>query len=364
MTEIALVHDWLNQHGGAERVLEQLMVAFPGSPLYTSIYWADGLPAAYRAWDIRPSWLNLLPGIHRHHQWYFPLYAMMFANLNLGNQGYELVLSNKSGFSHGVRTGETPHLCYCLTPTRYVWDYEAYTARENIAPIIKSGLKPLVSLLRRWDYTVAQRPTLQFVAISTEVQQRIRTHYGRDAKIIHPPVDVSRYYPSRRHDDYYMIISRLAPYKRIDLAVQAFTRLGLPLLIAGDGRDRKALEAMAGPTITFLGRVPDEDLIGLLPRCRALIFPGCEDFGLTPVEAQAAGRPVIAYGAGGALDSVVEGITGTFFREPTVESLMEAVQTFDARSIDPAACRANAERFGVERFKRELLTTIDLLLAK
>lgn len=364
MTQVALVHDWLNQHGGAERVLEHLVGMFPGAPVYTSIYWADGMPAAYRGWDIRASWMNTLPGIQRHHQRYFPLYALMFANLNLGKQGYDLILSNKSGFCHGVHTGDTPHLCYCLAPTRYVWEYETYAARENLSPLVKRALKPVVALLRRWDYAAAQRPNLHFIAISTEIQQRIREYYHRDSKVLYPPVDVQRYHVSRRHDDYYLIVSRLVPYKRIDLAVEAFNQLGLPLLIAGEGRDRESLEALAGPNISFLGRVSDDDLIGLMARCKAFIFPGREDFGIAPVEVQASGRPVIAYGEGGALDTVIEGITGYFFREPTAAALAQAVENFNVNGIASAACRANAERFSVERFQRELLTAIDLLLAK
>ncbi len=356
---VALVHDWLNQYGGAERVLEQLVALFPQAPLYTSIYWREEMPAAYKAWPIRPLWMDRLPGIHRHHQLYFPLYALAFAALDLSGGGYDVVVSNKSGFCHGTRTGTTPHLCYCLAPTRYVWEFEAYAAREQLSPLLKAALRPLVALLRRWDYRVAQRPALHFIAISTEIQARIRRYYHRASAIIHPPVDIARYRPAPDHDDYYLIVSRLVPYKRIDLAVKAFTRLGLPLRIAGKGRDRAALEAMAGPNVAFLGHVPDEALPSLMARCKALIFPGREDFGITPVEVQAAGRPVIAYGAGGALDTVIPGETGIFFHEATPESLAEAVLAFDADAVDPLACRANAERFSVDRFRRAIIEAVE-----
>jgi glycosyltransferase involved in cell wall biosynthesis len=308
--------------------------------------------------------MDRLPGVYAHHQGYFPLYAWAFAHLDLRDAGYDLILSNKSGFCHGVRAGSTPHLCYCLAPTRYVWEYEAYAAREHLPGVLKALLRPLVALLRRWDYRVAQRPTTHFVAISQEIQARIGRYYGRAASVVYPPVDVARYQPAPDHEDYYLVVSRLIPYKRIDLAVAAFNRLGLPLYIAGRGRDRAALAAQAGPNITFLGYVPDAELPDLLARCKALVFPGREDFGLTPVEAQAAGRPVIAYGAGGALDSVVEGETGAFFSTPTPEALAEAVLAFDAEGVSPQACRANAERFSVPRFRRELSGEIARLLGE
>jgi len=348
---LAFVHDWLNQLGGAEDVLETLVEMFPHAPIYTSMYWREGMPPAYRAWDIRTSWMDHLPGIYRHHQPYLPLYPLAFARLDLS--GYDLVLSNKSGFCHGVRTGEAVHVCYCLTPTRYVWDFDAYAAREALPLALKTALRPIIEILCRWDYQAAQRVD-HFVAISTEVQARIRRYYGRDSVVIHPPVDTARFHPDATHDDYYLIVSRLVPYKRIDLAVRAFNQLGLPLVIAGDGRDRAALESLAGPTVTFLGRVPDEDLPDLFARCRAYVLPGVEDFAIAPVQAQAAGRPVIAYGTGGALDTVIEGETGVFFHEPTPEALAAAVRAFDPDSVDPHACRANAERFAVGVFKEKL----------
>ncbi|HEC35308.1 MAG TPA: glycosyltransferase family 4 protein [Anaerolineae bacterium] len=358
---LALVHDWLNQLGGAEDVLETLVEMFPHAPIYTSMYWQEGMPPAYCAWDIRTTWMDHLPFIYRHHQSYLPLYPLAFSCLNLS--GYDVVLSNKSGFCHGVRTGEAVHVCYCLTTTRYVWDFETYAAREAIPTALKVALRPLVALLRRWDYRAAQRVD-HFLAISREVQARIRRHYGRESVIIYPPVETGRFHPDTTHDDYYLIVSRLVPYKRIDLAVQAFNLLRLPLVIVGDGRDRESLHALAGPTITFLGRVPDEDLAELFARCRAYILPGVEDFAIAPVQAQAAGRPVVAFGGGGALDTVVEGRTGVFFHESTPQALAAAVRSFDPDSVDPRTCCANAERFAtavfrerVGRFIQEVLRT-------
>jgi glycosyltransferase involved in cell wall biosynthesis len=264
-----------------------------------------------------------------------------------------LVLSNKSGFCHGVRTGDAVHVCYCLAPTRYVWDFDAYAAREALPNALKGALRPLIGVLRRWDYQAAQRVD-HFVAISREIQDRIQRYYRRESTVIHPPVDTYRFQPSNQRDDYYLIVSRLIPYKRIDLAVRAFNRLELPLVIAGEGRDREALEALAGPTVTFRGYVPDKELPSLFARCRAYVLPGMEDFGMAPVEAQAAGRPVIAYGAGGALDTVIAGETGAFFYEQTADALEEAVRAFNPDAIDPDACRVNAERFAVDVFKERL----------
>jgi glycosyltransferase involved in cell wall biosynthesis len=351
---VGLVHDWLNQYGGAERVLEHLVSFFPRSPIYTSIFWRAGMPAAYRNWDIRPSWMDRLPGVYRHHQAFFPLYALSFGQTDLSEEGHDLIISNKSGFCHAVKTGGIPHLCYCLAPTRYVWQFESYAARENLSAMVRVLLRPLIGWLRRWDYRVAQSASLHFVAISTGIRQRIRQYYGRSSEIIYPPVALDRFNPVNDVEDYYLIVSRLVPYKRIDLAVRAFTKLGLPLVVAGDGRDRAALEAMAGPNVVFKGYVPDRDLPDLLARCRAFVFPGDEDFGLTPVEAQASGRPVIAYEAGGALDTVMDGVTGTFFSEPTVASLMAAIERSARQRYDPRTCRRNAERFGVDRFREAL----------
>ncbi|MBN1180598.1 MAG: glycosyltransferase [Anaerolineae bacterium] len=348
---IALVHDWLNQMGGAEDVLEALVGMFPRAPIYTSIYWRAGMPQAYQGWDVRTTWMDRLPAIYRHHPWYFPLYPLAFGRRDLS--GYDVVLSNKSGFCHGVRTGDALHICYCLTPTRYVWDFDAYAAREALPAVLKALLRPLVARLRRWDYAAAQRVD-HFVAISHEVQARIHRFYGRESTVIYPPVDTDRFHPAPDHDDYYFIVSRLVPYRRIDLAVQAFNELKLPLVIAGDGRDREALEKMAGPTISFLGRVSDAELGRLLARCRAYVLPGEEDFGIAPLQAQAAGRPVIAYGAGGALDTVIEGQTGTLFRARTVDALVAAVRAFDPEAVDPRACVQSAARFDRDVFHETL----------
>lgn len=356
--KLALVHDWLNQIGGAEDVLTHLVRYYPRAPIFTSIYAPDLMPAAYSTWDIRSTWMDRLPGIHTHHQRYLPLYPLAWSRVDLSS--YDIVLSNKSGFCHGLRAGpETLHLCYCLTPTRYLWELQSYLDREQFGPAVRTAAQITARIFRRWDYAAAQRVN-RFVAISTEVQARIRRIYHRDATLIYPPVKVvERFVPSPVTEDYFLVLSRLVPYKRIDLAVEACTRLGLPLVVGGKGRDLERLQALAGPTVTFLGFVPDEQLPQLFARCRAFIFPGLEDFGITPVQAQAAGRPVIAYRGGGALDTVIPGRTGVFFDEPTVESLMNVLRAFDAGEYDPAVIRANAMRFDSAVFESAITRCVE-----
>lgn len=350
--KLALVHDWLNQIGGAEDVLETLVNLYPDSPLYTSIYAPELMPQRYRQWDIRTQWIDRMPGIHNHHQPYLPLYPLAWGGLDLS--AYDVVLSNKSGFCHGLKARkETMHICYCLAPTRYVWQLDSYIAREGFGNVVQMGLRPLVAALRRWDYAAALRVN-HFIAISTEIQERIQTYYNRDSVIIYPPVDTSRFQPTTEVGDYFLIVSRLIPYKRIDLAVQAATHLGLPLKIGGKGRDMERLQAMAGPTVEFLGYVPDDELPGLMAGCKAFLFPGLEDFGITPVQAEAAGRPVIAFGGGGALDTVIPGKTGELFYEMTVDALAAVMQNFDAANYDPAAIRAHALQFDTQVFKQQI----------
>jgi len=352
VTRVALAASWLNQYGGAERVLEVLHGMLPTAPVYTSMYAPQAMPEAYRSWDIRTSFMQRLPLVTRKHQWFLPLYPLAFESMRVGD--CDLLISNTSAFAHGIRTGPgVAHICYCLTPARFLWDYASYVQREQLGHGLRAVLPAVIGLLRSWDYAAAQRVT-HFVAISRLVGERIKRCYGRESAIIYPPLDAQAYSPSPDHDDFFLIVSRLIPYKRIDLAVQACSQLGLPLRIIGDGRDRAHLERLAGPTVRFLGHLPDADVKEHLRRCRAFIFPGEEDFGLAPLEAMASGRPVIAYGAGGALETIVEGVTGAFFREPTVESLAEAVRTFDAAVYDPVAIRRHAEGFDRSVFTERL----------
>lgn len=356
---IALVHDWLNQVGGAENVLEELVALVPTAPVYTSIYAAERMPPAYRQWHIHTSFMQKLPGIATHHQHYMPLYPLAFQYTDLS--GYDLVVSNKSGFCHGVNTGNGTshraiHVCYCLTPTRFLWLYDQYREREQIGSTLNLALQPALALLRKWDWAAAQQVD-HFVAISREVQKRIDQIYRRSSVVIHPPVDTEFFTPDPAATDgnYYLIVSRLIPYKRIDLAIDAFNRVpDKRLLIVGEGRDQPVLEAQAGSNIEFLGRQSRKRVRELLRSCRAFVFPGLEDFGIAPVEALAVGRPVIAYGGGGALDTVRPGITGELFPEQTVDSLTAALQDFEPRQVDPDACRSQAEKFSTQAFREKM----------
>ncbi len=348
--KIALVASWLNQYGGAERVLEVVHDLFPDAPVFTSTYWPRALPPAYQTWDIRPSFLNRVPIANQ--RLVLPLYPAAFESLDL--RGYDRIVSITSAFAHGVRVPPgAQHICYCLTPARFLWNYADYVERESIGRLPRLVLPFLIHFLRDWDRRVAARVT-QFVAISQAVCERIERHYRRPSGIIYPPVDVERFQVSETREDFFLILSRLVPYKRIDLAVQAFGELGLPLVVAGDGRDRARLRQMAKPNVKFLGRVSDKEAHDLLACCRAFVFPGEEDFGITPLEANACGKPVIAFAGGGALETIVEGVTGAFFREPMAQSLAAAVATFEDRAFDAWTMRKHAERFSTQVFKDRL----------
>ena len=349
---LAIVCSWLNQHGGAERVLEVLHDMYPRAPIYTSVYTPSALPEAYREWDIRPSFLNNLPLAIIRPQMMLPLYPLAFEHFDL--RGYDVVLSITSAFAHGILTTPgTAHVCYCLTPARFLWNYHGYIEREGIPRLTRMALCPFLKGLRQWDRAAADRVDT-FVAISRTVRERIKKYYRRDAEIIYPPVRTDYFASEAAPEEYFLIVSRLVPYKRIDLAVRAFNQLGLPLRIVGDGRDRRALEALAKPNVQFLGYIPDAQVREQMARCRALIFPGEEDFGITPIEAMAAGRPVVAYAAGGALDTIEHGCTGILFHQPTPAALVEAVRQVDAHDFAPKALRQHARRYDVATFRRRL----------
>lgn len=352
--KLALVCDWLNQFGGAERVMTELHGMFPRAPVFTSVYEPSRLPPSMRGWDIRPSFLQHIPVARRRHQPFFPLMPAAFERMDLS--GFEVILSA----SHSCAKGVIPpagarHICYCYTPARYLWDlHDEYTGGGMGTWLAR----PVAARMRRWDRESAQRVD-RFIAISGVVADRIRRHYARTAEVIYPPVDVDRFTPSGRPpEDDLLVVSRLVPYKRIDLAIAAANRLGRRLKIVGDGPARPRLERMAGPTIEFLGRLPDAEVAVLYTRASALLFPGNEDFGIAPVEAQAAGRPVIAYGEGGATETVIEGETGVFFEGQTEDSLIAAIERCDALRPDPRRCRENAGRFHRREFCQRLQAAV------
>ena len=357
--KVALVHDYLNQMGGAERVVLALHELFPDAPLYTSIYDPNRVDQAFHNIDIRTSFMQKLPLVKKHHQPFLPLYPFAMERLDL--RGYDLVLSSSSAFGKGIITGpETMHICYCHTPMRWCWNYNEYVERERLGKLSRAVLPFLITGLRVWDQTTAMRVD-HFIANSPVVAERIAKYYRRESAVIPPPVEASRFLfdPASEPEDYFLIVSRFMPYKRIDLAISACNRLQLPLVIIGSGRDEERLRKMAGPTIRFLGRLSDSEVLRYYAHCRALILPGEEDFGITPLEAQASGRPVIAYGAGGALASVVDGITGRFFTEQTVDSLADVLATFDERAFDTNTIRNHALEFDKPRFNRRMLQFIE-----
>ncbi len=354
---VALVHDYLNQMGGAERVLLALHERFPQAPIYTSMYDPARVDARFRQMDIRTSFMQHLPFARRHHQPFLPLYPFVFERFDL--RAYDLVISDSSAFAKGIVTApDALHISYCHTPMRWAWNYDEYVERERLGRLARTVLPPFVTWLRLWDYTTAARVD-HFIANSPVVAARIAKYYRRECAIIPPPVETSQFHLSAAHDDAFLVVSRLIPYKRIDLAVRACTQLGLPLHIIGSGRDEKRLRKLAGKTVRFLGHLSDAQVREHLARCRAFIFPGEEDFGLAPVEAQASGRPVIAYRAGGALASVVEGETGIFFDEPTPDSLAQALTTFRDEAFDPLSIRRHAERFDTSVFQDRIARLID-----
>ena len=354
---LAIVVSWLNQYGGAERVLEVLHEMYPEAPILTSMYEPKAMPETYRSWDIRVSYMDRLPFTKRSHQLFLPLYPLAFESLDL--TGFDVVLSVPSAFAHGViTTPETLHICYCLTPARFLWNYEQYVEREKVGALIRWLLPHLIRRLRRWDRSAANRVD-HFIAISRVIQRRITNCYDRNSTIIYPPVNTSAFRPANSLEDYFLVVSRLVPYKRIDIVVRAFNQLGLPLVVIGGGRDRPSLEAMARSNIRFLGQVSDEELRHYMAACRGFLFPGEEDFGITPIEAMATGRPVIAYAGGGALETVIEGKTGVFFAEHTPESLAEVMRTFDHRAFDPDFIRRHATTFDREVFSSRISTLIN-----
>lgn len=358
--QVALVHDYLNQYGGAERVLEALHELFPAAPVYTSIFDPATMPAAYQHWDIRTSFMQRLPAWRTQFRRYVPLYPTAFEQFDL--RAYDLIISSSSAFAKGIipRPGAL-HICYCHTPMRFAWRTGDYVAREQISGLQARLLPFLLNYLRMWDAVSTNRVDL-FVANSREVAGRIARYYRRPAMVIPPPVDLPPYEP-RQPEDFYLAGGRLIPYKRLELAIEAFNHLRLPLKIFGDGRDRVRLERMAGPNIEFLGWVDEATRLDLFARCRAFIFPGEEDFGITPLEVLAVGRPVIAYAAGGALETLVEGVTGRFFYHPTAAALAAAVALSRTDSVDSLTLRHHAEQFSRERFLTAMRSFLDEALA-
>lgn len=359
--KVAIVHDYLNTYGGAERVLDELHAMYPDAPVFVSVHDPARLPAHYRTWDIRPSRLNRFKAVRPRHQALLPFLPSVFESFDL--DGYDLVISDPSGFCKGVLTNpETCHVSYCHSPPRFLWDFHRYAERESLGRVSRGVLAPLLPRLRVWDRAAADRVDY-YVTTSGLVQSRIEKFYRRPSVIIPPPVNVSNFRVSDADDGYFLLLMRLVGWKRPDIVVEACTRLGLPLVVAGDGREEARLRRIAGPTVKFVGRVWDDEIGELYARCRAFVLPAVEDFGITPLEAMASGKPVIAIGAGGVLDTVVPGLTGEFFHEQTADEVARTLQDFDPRRYDPIRIRFHAEQFDTSVFRARLRSEIDRCLA-
>ena len=355
--KVAIVHDWLTNLGGAERVVESLHEMFPDAPIYTSVYLPDKLPLLKDA-KIITSFLQHWPLARKKHQLYPMLRTLAFESFDFS--GYDLVISSSSAEAKGIITStETHHLSYIHTPTRYYWSgYEDYLSSPGLGifnPLAKMILPRVVKKMRRWDYAAAQRPDL-LIANSMTVQARIKKYYNRESVVINPPVDTARFKNSTRpeKEDYYLVVSRLIPYKRVDLAVRACTRLGKKLLVVGSGSELANLKSIAGPSVSFTGSLSDAETTTHFKNCKAFIFTANEDFGITPVEAMSAGRPVVAFGKGGSSETVVDGVTGVFFDRQTVDSLEKAIIKLEKASFDSAKIVARAADFSKENFKSSI----------
>jgi len=341
--KLAFVYDRINKLGGAEKILLALHQAYPQAPFYTAVYnphsalWAKDL-------KIITSWLNHFPLAKTHHELYPWLTSLAFESFNFDQ--FDVVVSVTSAEAKAVITKpKTLHLCYCLTPTRYLWSHRRQYTQE---PQLGKFLRLWLAYLQRVDLINARRPDV-YIAISQAVQQRIKQYYHQDSSIIYPPVDTAKFsfQPSQ---DYFLLVSRLVPYKNIDLAIRAFNQLSKKLVIVGSGSEATRLKQLAGPTINFKGQVTDQELIKLYQHCQALIMPQEEDFGIVSLEAQASGKPVIALQSGGAKETIINQQTGVFFPKPTVDSLVSAMKQFNSHSWDPSLIQAQAKKFATRIF--------------
>lgn len=349
--KVAIVHDWLTIYGGSESIIRILHDIFPDAPIYTSVYDKKNMPEDFAKMDIRPSLLQKYPFAKKMYTKYLPFMPRAFEQFDLSE--YDLVISSNTSCSKGVITGaNTLHICYCNTPMRYGWDFYHEYIRDK-GKAAKLLISCMMKKIRIWDRLSADRVDL-FIANSCNVARRIKKHYRRDSHVIYPPVRTEMFCKGEKQGDYYLAVSRLVPYKRIDLLVDTFNELGLPLVIIGDGSEAKCLKKKAKGNIKFLGRLEDDMVLKYMQECKAFLFPGEEDFGITPIEAQACGRPVIAYGKGGAMETVVSEKTGVFFSEQTVESLKEAVLSFEGMQFDADEIVEHAAKFSETRFRKEL----------
>jgi glycosyltransferase involved in cell wall biosynthesis len=351
---IALVHDFLLDLRGAERVFAAICDTWPEADVFTAVYDERGTEGRFAARRPRTSFLQRLRPTARTFRPLLPFYPHAIESLDLG--GYDIVVSSSSAWAHGVLVDPgAVHVCYCHNPFRYAWS-EREATLAGAGPVTRMPLRLLLNRWRQWDWIAAQRVD-RYVANSGLTAARIRRYLGRESTVLHPPVELGRFRPAARREtagDHYLVLAELMAHKRIDVAVRAFNALGRRLVVVGDGPESRRLRRLAGPTVTFTGRASDAQVAELLRTARALVVTAAEEFGIAVVEALASGRPVIALGSGGVLESVVEGQTGTLYGESTPEALAAAVEAFDAMAVDPEACVAAAQRFGTPRFQAAL----------
>jgi glycosyltransferase involved in cell wall biosynthesis len=360
---IALVHDYLVQYGGAERVLECFCELWPYAPIYTLVYNEEAMHGKFSDKKIKTSFIQKLPFAKNRHRIFPQLMPMAIEQFDFSS--YDVVLSDSSSYAKGIITGpETLHICYVHTPMRYAWDdCHKYTKDFYFPSIIKKFVPLAMNYIRIWDRVSADRADL-IIANSNFVAKRIKKYYKKDATVIHPPVNIDNFYTCDIQDKYFLMVGRLIAYKRFDIAIKAFNTLGTPLKIIGRGPEMKRLKKIAGPNIEFLGRVPDDKLADYYARCQAFIFPQEEDFGIVAIEAMASGRPVIAYRGGDILEHMEEGKAGIFFNDQSPEGIMEAVRKFKAVNYEPRRIREGVVKFDKSRFKVRIKDYVEKELEK
>ncbi|MBP6885722.1 MAG: glycosyltransferase [Candidatus Pacebacteria bacterium] len=357
----AFIHEYLNQYGGAERVLQVLSSMIPDAPIYTTLYDRERTGRVFDGKTIRTSFLQSLPFANRYHHLYSPL--MPIAVEQFSTDAFDTVISVSASFAKGVITSpDTRHVCYCLTPPRFLWDDSHRFLERFRYPLPVRRLAPLgLSYMRMWDHQAAQRVD-EWIAISEFVRRRIQKYYNKDAVVVHPPVNVAKFSVSQEVGKYWLIVGRLVAYKNFDLAIRVFNRLGWPLKIIGTGIEEERLRGMAKSNIEFIGSVTDAQLARYYQGAQAVLFPQEEDFGIVPLEAMASGRPVIAYHGGGALETVIDRITGIFFYEQTEEALLDAVDRSSRMKWLPTMCRGQAERFDIPLFKKKMEAVLGITI--
>ncbi len=358
-TKVAIIHDWLLFYRGGERVLEAICELYPEADIFTLFGRPDRLPPSLAEHKIHTSFLNHLPRVERYYRYLLPFFPRAIERFDLSE--YNLVISSSHCIAKGViPSANAKHLCYCHTPARYFWDkYDDYFGEHPLEPLIR----PFVRSLRAWDKQSSSRVD-QFVANSNRVRERIRDYYDRSAEVIHPFAALDNFTLSKeKRENFYLVVTALVPYKKVEIAVEACNALGRELWIVGTGPSEKKLKSLAGKNVRFLGQANPESLRNIYAKARALLFPGEEDFGIAPLEAMASGTPVIALGKGGILDTVIDGETGLFFREPTVENLKEALLRFEGCVFDPLKCRTQAEKFTRRQFQSDFKKAISGMLA-